>query len=438
MKRGEKVRSDRPHRLKFGFLLLFALLSACGIAGAAQYDPLLVDKELFKYDDTQFMTVYADIGFRWISAAKDTARAGKGPTLAGIQTLESLVRFDDKTRVLTELVMLLYSRGDSGEIGKEAFDALVETNTAALSLACGKPLVQEREDQSLVKANSRVWKIPAGSLRMEWSSTRESKAKKTEFRSEFIRVTLAPPINPKSPVWRKHATRFAASDHLTNNATGDKWIFDMPMVDQGQKGYCGPATAERIMRYFGHDVDQHEIAQVCLTEEGTNSQNFEEQMKRVCRKYTMRLNVYLSAMDVGFINSFIRDYTREGRKKGGSPTPKALEINPYQFWEYFDDLDKGQILRMRGEDRQGLKRFEGWVVDSIDKAEPLAWSVQLGIGIELGIPQTAGGHFRLIIGYNARTKEILYTDSWGPGHELKRMPLGEAWAKTFALYGIRP
>ena len=41
-------------------------------------------------------------------------------------------------------------------------------------------------------------------------------------------------------------------------------------------------------------------------------------------------------------------------------------------------------------------------------------------------------------GDNAKTKEILYTDSWGPGHELKRMPLGDAWAKTFALYGIRP
>ncbi len=428
----------QPLRPRIAFAFLLALLAACGSLQASQFDPLLSDAALFKTPDTQFMVTYADLGFRWNSDAQDTARSEKNGTLADLPVVEALARFDGKTRLLTELVMLLYSRGDSGELGKTAFEAMIEKNTAALTRLCGKPLARAPETPSLVKTESLAWKTPAGILSLEWSFTRESKAKKTEFRSEFVRVTLAPPPNVRLFTDLKRAGRFVPTEHLSNNAAGDKWIFDMPMVDQGEKGYCGPATAERIMRYFGHSVDQHELAQVCLTDEGTNSQNFEEQMKRVCRKYTMRLNVFISAMDAGFITGLVRDYTKEGRKKGGTPIPKELENNPFQFWQHFDKLDKDQLLRMRLDDRQGLKRFEGWVVSTIDKGEPLAWSVQLGIGVEKGIPQTAGGHFRLIIGYNTKTGEILYTDSWGPGHELKRMPLGEAWAKTFALYGIRP
>jgi hypothetical protein len=45
---------------------------------------------------------------------------------------------------------------------------------------------------------------------------------------------------------------------------------------------------------------------------------------------------------------------------------------------------------------------------------------------------------RLIIGYNDTTNEILFSDSWGPGHELKRMPADEAWTITSGIYGMEP
>ena len=46
---------------------------------------------------------------------------------------------------------------------------------------------------------------------------------------------------------------------------GDVVIDGVPMVDQGQKGYCAVATVERLARYFGLEVDQHEMAQVANT-----------------------------------------------------------------------------------------------------------------------------------------------------------------------------
>ncbi len=49
-----------------------------------------------------------------------------------------------------------------------------------------------------------------------------------------------------------------------------------------------------------------------------------------------------------------------------------------------------------------------------------------------------GGHMRMIIGYNDKAKDLLYTDTWGAGHELKRMPLTEGWTITLGLYSLQP
>ena len=35
-------------------------------------------------------------------------------------------------------------------------------------------------------------------------------------------------------------------------------------------------------------------------------------------------------------------------------------------------------------------------------------------------------------------QELVYTDTWGPGHEIKRIPLADAWAMTFGLYVMKP
>ena len=45
---------------------------------------------------------------------------------------------------------------------------------------------------------------------------------------------------------------------------------------------------------------------------------------------------------------------------------------------------------------------------------------------------------RLIIGYNDKKKEIIYTDSWGAGHEKKRMPSDWAFVATHCLIALIP
>jgi cystathionine beta-lyase/cystathionine gamma-synthase len=57
---------------------------------------------------------------------------------------------------------------------------------------------------------------------------------------------------------------------------------------------------------------------------------------------------------------------------------------------------------------------------------------------EKEIPQASGGHMRIIIGYNTATNEILYSDSWGRGHEEKRMSSDDAWIMTNGLSNLQP
>ena len=72
---------------------------------------------------------------------------------------------------------------------------------------------------------------------------------------------------------------------------------------------------------------------------------------------------------------------------------------------------------------------------------PLFWSCIVGLYPEVPDVNAGGqafGHMRLIIGYNDKKKEILYTDTWGAGHELKRMPAEWAWTISHCLMYLKP
>ena len=71
---------------------------------------------------------------------------------------------------------------------------------------------------------------------------------------------------------------------------------------------------------------------------------------------------------------------------------------------------------------------------------PLVWGVMVGLYPEAPPLHVRGafGHVRLIVGQNTKTDEILYSDTWGPGHECKRMPTSDAWAMTVSLHVLKP
>lgn len=406
--------------------------------GPIALDGLANDKDFVTSGADEF--VAKNSRFSFTSASKDVARSygkllppGETNTFAGHPLVEALVRFEPAGN---EATLIVYSVGDMGEISEVKFEEMVEGLTGSLTKSHGKPATPAAAASVVVRAKSLSWKCPAGTIRLEWSSTRANSSRGQNYRAEFIRIVIAP-LSPVKAVVGK-PTKWIPAEQLRSNPTGDKWIGTVPMVDQGQKGYCAVATSERVLRYYGKDVDQHELAQACQTDQGTNAQKFEEQMKRIATRFGLRFQVHLSGVDERFITDIVKDYAKAGRRKGGIACPPQLEQYPLYFYQAIDSLNAGQLISIRQADKSGISRMERYVRESIDRAEPLIWCVQLGIVTEPGLPQSRGGHMRLIIGYNPKTSEVLYTDSWGQGHELKRMKLVDAWAMTFGVHVMKP
>ena len=51
-----------------------------------------------------------------------------------------------------------------------------------------------------------------------------------------------------------------AKNRIEKRPNGDVILKDIPMVNQGPKGYCVPATWERAMRYMGVSADMYVLA----------------------------------------------------------------------------------------------------------------------------------------------------------------------------------
>jgi hypothetical protein len=324
----------------------------------------------------------------------------------------------------------------------ETLLAGVKTGLEAGFGAAGTP--RGRDASSAVRAEGLVWQGGTALRELEWSVTRASAARNIPFRAEFIRLSLAPPgdrtprVGATPPASPKAALRaFRGEEHVGKGPEGEVWIGSVPMVDQGQKGYCVVASVERVLRYYGADVDQHELAQIAntATEGGTSP----DAMMESLRKLTMRMGVKareVVSFEAAEFFGMIKDYNREAKRAklpevdlGG----RVVDISAcYQQM-------KPEILReVRTKTPADFGRFQREIRRSIDAGIPLLWSVQLGLVPEAGLSQARGGHMRLIIGYDPASGDLFYSDSWGIGHERKRMPAADAWTITTALATVQP
>lgn len=71
---------------------------------------------------------------------------------------------------------------------------------------------------------------------------------------------------------------------------GHLYISEIPMIDQGEKGYCAAATLARVLQHYGYAADVHALADLAQTEAqltesdrgGTLRRNIIQAMRRIC------------------------------------------------------------------------------------------------------------------------------------------------------------
>lgn len=345
--------------------------------------------------------------FKWLTEDRTGARFSRRPysnVSVDLALFNGQVPLDEaviefKNGIATQVTISLYNRGDSGNISKQDFENRYKAAGVTLSQWLGvKPLERRPTTQTAVKTTGWLWTSPKMLALLEYNTDALVKP----GAAEFLRLKLSPPSGKDQLLNIAAIGRSTASlkrselPQFVKKEGGDTYITAVPMVDQGDKGYCVVASSQRLFGYLRIPCDQHELAALAGSDaqRGTSSRAMEEALSKIVNRFKARFKPLLLKLP-----------TRPSTDKNARPD-----------------------------------RFLKMIAEHIDKGEPLLWGLELGLHPEeppLRI-QGTGGHMRLIIGYNAAAEQLLFTDSWGAGHELKRMKLSDAVDSTFGVYLVEP
>lgn len=349
-----------------------------------------------------------------------------GLSLAELDIGDSTLHWKEKDG-LAGIEMMIYNKGDDGQIPKETYDDFVAKTIETLdglSGVKGKSLKASAKDMG-VKLKSWIWEWEGGAARLDASS----KGKKKDFVAEFIRLKLGPDKDALDRGGASDAvTRRDLKSHVKKEGSS-VWIEGIPMVDQGQKGYCVPATVSRVFAYYGmNGIDQHALAQLCNSsgQGGTSYREMQTALNDISRSFRFKV-VNLDGSHS--LDEMVADYNKAAKKK------KKEQLTGYDIGAM--EFDPEVMLAARAGKPAMVKKWLDPIRKGIDAGQPVLWSVLLGIFPEEGLPQSDGGHMRLIIGYDLEQGVIYYSDSWGAGHERKKMPANRAAAITTARYLLK-
>ena len=301
---------------------------------------------------------------------------------------------------LNGITFSIYNRGDSGSVELQELQRRSTKCNEALRKSLGVVPAPRRADpaQGLL-SQGWTWISALGMASLEYNPEMD------RGKAEYLRLRIAPrdakgAIAGSMRERRGGSTLSELAASVKRNHQGDVWIAGIPMVDQGPTGYCVVASAQRLFEYYGISCDQHQLAQLAGSQAqgGTSSG---EMMKA------------LQSIDGPFKTQF-----------------KVLMA-------LYSD---GRLREYRNQKPADEKEFQKLILEYVSKGVPLLWGLELGRYPEeppLKV-QEGGGHMRLIIGCNPKTGQLIFTDSWGPGHEMKRMKISDAYQATHGVFAMQP
>lgn len=436
-------------------ILLFATLMTSAASAAYDIAADLVRPAFWKSHPVSYVREHLRDRFDFTSVTRESATCLSADTVtfAGLKVYETRVFFLSPTGGIARVEISLYNKGDAtgksgrgATIDREAFARLIKAARAALAHEGVKPSEPRKEplrDPGFIQMSQKWPRNALGTTAtLTWNCYQRGGDTRS-FRAEFARLVVTGP--EASDKVRTKRVSDIRKNIRKDSASGDVYLMNVPMVDQGQKGYCAAATSERVMRYYGLTIDEHEIAQAAGTsaQSGTSVESMCASITKVAAKFRMmKTDVFgVGKPSVSWEKSdqfkTLQAYNMVARKmKKNMITQKMFtrgNVIDIPAMERAMDpvvLREAKTSKMAGR----YRRFRDAVKHSVLMGQPLFWGVTLGIFPEPDIPQANGGHMRLIIGFNEKKGEILYSDSWGAGHELKRMPMDNAWTITQTLF----
>jgi len=195
---------------------------------------------------------------------------------------------------------------------------------------------------------------------------------------------------------------------VLKNDNGDVVLQEIPMVDQGPKGYCAPATWERYLRYVDVPADMYVLAMLGNSGigGGTNIYALRGGVNDYVGSYGRRIETTNVPLDVSHISKFI---------------DQGLPL----MWSCFAMKDIEKDINLHTDQRKKATDWESYKANLQETDKTL---VPLNLN-DLGVLEYA--HMRMIIGYNAQTNELAISDSWGDPFALRWITVKEAQNISF-------
>lgn len=457
-------------------LMVFAFCLAITAMANEAYEigSAMLSDDFWKQDPVLFVRNHqSDAGLKFTSDTRETAdsRMDGGVTFHGLEVYETRVKFSSDPAGIERVELSLYNPSGTEAIhvlentdgkkfrriarenktmSRKDFMAVLEQVRTVFSKGTKPPKPVADRVKKGTTQKTQTWK---NGNELVWNFTQDGNNEAT-FSPGFIRVTMLSPDAQRSAKSKTAKGAKSITDNIIKDPRGDVFIDNVPMVDQGQKGYCAVATSERVLRYYGIDIDEHELADAAgsKAEGGTSTREMKNAVENIGKRYRLGTVVSYGEFDkpsaerIAGLQKEVRAYNKAAKKL------KKREIVDSDYithegnttWFHYskvDELSDAEVLKemkCNGPQKSKYTKFMKDIHQQIDKGIPLFWGVKLGLYPETDLPQTRGGHMRLIIGYNDKKKEILYTDSWGKGHELKRMPADWAWTISYCILYMKP
>lgn len=430
--------------------IFFTLVLAGGLCFAActaELDPLLQrGTELWSMSGEQVMREVPGT-FRWMDQAKSrlcfNAKTSRETlSLYGRKVQEAI--FDFKDGQVVALSVSVYNRGDAGKMAKKPFEELQKELRGKIQDGAGAKLRPQSQNANVSGSRlySLVWRTDRRDTVLRWSLSDKD--------PEYISIDFYPagkaPHTLKEGI-KTTAVRSELETKLQIDPDGSRYLL-VPMVDQGAKGYCVAATVERVLRYYGSNIDQHVIAELANSDAkaGTSINTIIKVLEDNQAKLGIRFRaLYRYELDnLKDLKTVIKEYNSIARRMNG----KKIELDDYlvvnggnrflDFPRLMNAMDFQVFREVRKGEKRGCQAFLETVRSYIDNGVPLCWSTFIFPGAGDTNSSTFGMHMRIITGYNAEKGEIIFSDSWGAGHEKKRLKNEDAWGITVNLISLEP